>query len=405
MYKHIVKYLKGYYILQLQGGSTDRFFNICKNHGISFYSAKFDPNICVICIKACYYPMLDTYAKKCGITITVKKRSGLRYFFDKFKKIKIFIMICLMLFCLIKYAGLYIWEIDVSCHIIYTDVQLEKYIEEELVPIGTKRSEIDCDALEKLLRKEFKEIAWVSCDIDGSVLHVEFTETLQDKDIKEYQSPCNIVAVKDCVISKNIVNKGIVIAREGNEVKKGDVLISGVIDICNDYDEYISTEYISAQGYVYGIVKRDYSYEFDMRDYKKEYTGEKNSKIDIYFLGKVIKLPHPFYKNYEHGDVYSETNQLTLFSYDNLPFGIISTKSKEYELVEHTYTPDEAEKKAKLILENYINELRKKDVVILENNVKINIVDDKCISYGTIVTEELIGVPEDIILDDQGEEP
>ncbi len=60
---------------------------------------------------------------------------------------------------------------------------------------------------------------------------------------------------------------------------------------------------------------------------------------------------------------------------------------------------------AKLILENYINELRKKDVVILENNVKINIVDDKCISYGTIVTEELIGVPEDIILDDQGEEP
>ena len=45
-------------------------------------------------------------------------------------------------------------------------------------------------------------------------------------------------------------------------------------------------------------------------------------------------------------------------------------------------------------LELYIENLEKKGVEILENNVTIEIVEGKLISSGTIVAKELVGIPE-----------
>ena len=50
-----------------------------------------------------------------------------------------------------------------------------------------------------------------------------------------------------------------------------------------------------------------------------------------------------------------------------------------------------------------IDELGKKGVSILENNVTIEFVNNKCIISGIIVTEELISVPSELIIIEQGE--
>ena len=57
-----------------------------------------------------------------------------------------------------------------------------------------------------------------------------------------------------------------------------------------------------------------------------------------------------------------------------------------------------------LKLNSYIDELNKKGVEILENNVKIEVSDDICEAKGTIVTKEQIGIPADITIINQGED-
>ncbi|MCM1208512.1 MAG: sporulation protein, partial [Ruminococcus sp.] len=67
------------------------------------------------------------------------------------------------------------------------------------------------------------------------------------------------------------------------------------------------------------------------------------------------------------------------------------------------YTDEEAEEKAENKLQVYIDDLRKKGVEILENNVTISIRNGKCHADGHLVTSELVGIPSDISLFEQGE--
>ena len=49
-------------------------------------------------------------------------------------------------------------------------------------------------------------------------------------------------------------------------------------------------------------------------------------------------------------------------------------------------------------LQNYIENLRKKGVEILENNVTIKCDENRCIASGTLVVREKIGVPDPLIV-------
>ena len=55
-------------------------------------------------------------------------------------------------------------------------------------------------------------------------------------------------------------------------------------------------------------------------------------------------------------------------------------------------------------LQNYISELRKKGVEIIQNNVKIHIVNGRCIASGQIICKEQIGIAVPIDGESRGEE-
>lgn len=403
MLSAIVRYIKGYYLLVLHGGDVERLFNISKNHGAAFENIRQKNGKYYCRIPAKYYNDIVTYSKKAGVSVKVKRRVGLRYFFERYRKRKIFALCMLVFFAVLYYSTLFVWNIDVSCDGVYTDVQVKKYIEENHIPLGTRTKDVDCPALEKELRQAFPKIAWISCSLEGTCLTVTFTETVTPEEIRKSDEPCNIVAVKDAIVSQNIIHKGMVIARKGDEVKKGDVLITGVINVTNEYDELLETDYVSAEGEVYGIVEYNYMDEFDLSSYEKNYTGREDQSFCFIWFGNTGKIPNPFKKKYELFDTISESRQFKLFGYNYLPVGIASDKRREYTLERVTLDEKEAEKKAKKRLELYLDGLRKKGVVILENNVKIDIADGVLKAHGKIRCEELIGVPAEINIINQGE--
>lgn len=190
---------------------------------------------------------------------------------------------------------------------------------------------------------------------------------------------------------------------KGDEVKKGDVLISGTVNIYNDYDELLETNYVVADGEVYAIVEYNYIDEFDMNSYEKAYTGREKKTYAIMLNQKYIPLG--FKNNYDLYDEIINQYKLKMGTSIYLPVCFYEVYSKEYNTNPHILNDEEAKIKAEKRLNTYIDDLRKKGVEILENNVKILIIDGKCVSQGTIITKELIGVPDELTLINQGEEP
>ena len=404
MPEKIKKWLFGYAIIHVKGNEYNRFLNLCAKNNILLWSIVQGEDYVSGKIYSKDLKKLNSYAQKANVEISVKNKIGLPHLMYRYKKRKIFFICILLLIAAVYSFTLYIWDIKVYGETIYTKEQIIRDIKENYVKFGTLIKDVDCVKLEEELREKYDQIAWISCEIKGTQLIINITETIEPELIDLWEEPCNIVAVKDGIVTDIMVRSGIKVTEKAAEVKKGDILVTGAVNIYNDYDEYIETNYVVADADVYGIVKYQYNDSFPMSYYEKEYTGKKKKYYEL-MLGDKIYSIFDKESNFINEDIIVHDNKIKIGEYIYFPFTIKKTEIKEYNPVARTYTTEEAKEKAVDKLNIYIDNLKKKGVEILENNVTISIENDICTAKGTIVTKELIGVPETLNITEQGEEP
>ena len=393
MFDILLRWLKGYLFINLSGDAKERFIKICRLNDILLWKIKKKNENTCFCVSRKDYKKIEGYAKKTNCHIDINDKCGLPFFMYKYKKRKCFIIGVIFFMFLILYSNIFIWKINVSGSQIYTEEQVLNYIKTELVSPGTKKSEVNCEQIEFLLREKYDKIAWISCYIKGTEFYVEISDTIEPDKIEIMHEPCNIIAVKDATIVDMITKSGISVVENGERIEKGDVLITGVVEIYNDYDELVDINLVAADGFVYGETIYDYYDDFEIRHYEKEYTGNEVSYFSLAFADKMC-TPYIPKIEYLHYDIIVDTKDIKVNNTYTAPISFYKTTVKEYVPVAKAYTEQEATEKAKKRLELYIENLEKKGVEILENNVTIEIVEGKLISSGTIVAKELVGIPE-----------
>ncbi len=402
MYIKLIRWLKGYIKLNIEGTYKDRFINICTKNNVNMWGMNsYEKNITTYMLYN-DYKNSRKYIDKTDVSIQIIEKIGLPFLCKAYKKRYGFMLGIALFFFLIYSFTSYIWDINVIGESIYTKEEIVKNVRDNYVDIGTPIEDINCEELEKILRVEYDKVAWISCELKGTQLNIEITETIEQDTIKVSNNPCNIIAAKDGVVTKIVTRNGKTIKTIGEEVKKGDVIITGVINIYNDYDELIETNYVPSDGDVYAIVENEYYDEFDLEYYDKVYTGNETKGYSIFFMNKSYETKKANVE-YELYDTITSERKIKLGSSVYLPVVLYEITMKEYEAVPCSYTKEEAEEKAYKRMALYIDELGKKGVSILENNVTIEFVNNKCIISGIIVTEELISVPSELIIIEQGE--
>lgn len=402
MYIKLIRWLKGYIKLNIEGTYKDRFINICTKNNVNMWGMNScEKNITTYMLYN-DYKNTRKYIDKTDVSIQIIEKIGLPFLCKAYKKRYGFMLGIALFFFLIYSFTSYIWDINVIGESIYTKEEIVKNVRDNYVDIGTPIEDINCEELEKILRVEYDKVAWISCELKGTQLNIEITETIEQDTIKVSNNPCNIIAAKDGVVTKIVTRNGKTIKTIGEEVKKGDVIITGVINIYNDYDELIETNYVPSDGDVYAIVENEYYDEFDLEYYDKVYTGNETKGYSIFFMNKSYETKKTNVE-YELYDTITSERKIKLGSSVYLPVVLYEITMKEYEAVPCSYTKEEAEEKAYKRMALYIDELGKKGVSILENNVTIEFVNNKCIISGIIVTEELISVPSELIIIEQGE--
>ena len=175
------------------------------------------------------------------------------------------------------------------------------------------------------------------------------------------------------------------------EVKKGDILISGTIYIYDDYNEILETNYICADGDVYGKTEIIYDDYVSLSHYEKEETKEKKTYYSISLFGKTY-TPYTPKKNYTNQIETSEEISLRVGENLYLPLFFIKNQKIEYVPKLVNYSEEEAIFIMEERISEYQDNLIEKGVVILENNVKIYIENGVCYAKGNFVVVERIGL-------------
>lgn len=395
MFDILLRYFHGFAKIKIRGIHINRFINLCKARDIKLWDLEQKEDELFFFVAANDITRLKEPAAKTGSEMEVLKECGLKQFVRKNKKRIPFVIGVFLFAVLIYIQSLFIWNISVTGESDYTKDEILSHVNKLYVKTGTLKSKVDCEELEEQLRKDFEDIAWISCSLEGTKLSIEITETLNVFTDTSMKEPCNIIASKDCTISDIVTASGTPVVTAGTDVKKGDVLISGAVYLYDDNNEVLDTNYVSAEGEVYGICIYHYKNEISLSYYTKEYTGKSKK---YYSVGAFQYMFTPFVPDcpYENYDMLTDTANLHIGNSFFLPFLMEKTTLKEYQLKLETLSAEDACTKAQEKLNAYISNLQEKGVQIIENNVKIACDGDTCLAEGDIKVCQLIGIPKEL---------
>lgn len=327
----ILRLMKGYVEFCAEGGFPERFINLCNIRGINLWNVKNDGVKVVAFTTEREFEELKIPAENSGMTLKIIKSRGLKSFAKRHKWRCGAALGVVLAFSFWVFMSGYIWEVEVLA----TDgVNAEAFTESLAdlgVKVGARKSKIDIIQVQNKLMNEYSELLWVSINIFGGKAQVEMSEFIEQKEITDTNTPINIVAKKkgEIVLVKGY--NGVNAVKEGDNVTKGTLLISGVV---KNFD---GSEYFThAKGEVFAKTKNN---EKIICQYKSKAltTTQRESRYYLYVFS--LKIPLGLKTK---GEFLTESNKLLKSGETILPFGII--REDDFAKLKATveYSPKEA---------------------------------------------------------------
>ena len=371
----VIRYCKGYLSIRVWGYSTERFMNLCSNHNILLWDIENHGEYYTMCISIRGFYQLKSITRKTGTRVAITGRYGLPFLSIRMKKRKIFILGLLGSFLFWIFMAGYVWNIEIQGNFYVTEDVFRDFLEDNGVKPGIKKDVLDISALEKNIRNEYDIVTWTSARIEGTKLIIQVKENdvaivEESEDNREAQG-YHLVADKDGIITGIITRSGIPKVSEGMDVKKGDILVEGVIPIYNEDTTIKRYEYCKADADIMLKIRYDVTEKIKEKYEAKVYTGKQRNRAFLIINDKKLKLPD-FFAPYETYDVLEERTQIHLFDNYYLPIYFGKEQVREYVNEERTYTRDEVKVMFEERIQKIMQTLEEKGVQIIEKDVTIN---------------------------------
>ena len=357
--------------ISITGEQVERFFNLCSHHSINLYNIhKFENNYYASMDPACFFS-LKALAKKTNIKIKLVSKEGILFLISNIKKQCFFIVFPFVCFLALLLSSCFLWNVQINGNQSITQDMLRDYLQINGIHYGMLLKEIPLNQLKTDIRNEYPQINWVSIYLEGTTLQID----IKENDSTIYKTKTNnvrkdIIAPESGIIETMLVRTGTPCVSIGEEVKKGDVLIMGMIDIPSENGITKKSIPCSADGDVYLVYKKNINESLPLTYTSKEYTNRKSKNIELNFSNNSYNIPNsniPFL-NY---DVLTEEIPISLISILSLPVSIKQNTYYEYYNKESKYSVEECEKIMNQKLEEICKTFIEKGVQIIEKNVKI----------------------------------
>lgn len=387
MLMKLINWFRGFLCVNIRGVAPERFINLCCSKKIYIWDLVKTEEDYRFHISIKNYKKLRPVAKKTGIIPRITCRIGFPFIMHRYRKRKGFFIGFFICAILVYIMSLYIWNISILGGSKYTPEAMLKFLDEKHVYTGIMKNKVNCQEIEEEIRLAYKDIGWVSAEIKGTRLIIKITETNMPAPAGVAIDPSHIVATKNGIIKSIITRTGTPIVKEGDVVKKGDILVSGILPIKSDFDEILRYQPVVADADIICKSYYDYKDSFSMDYLQQDFTGKHKKGYYFILFGRKLFLYNPS-NSYDKYDIIVNEKTLHISDTFYLPFRYGSINSREYTQEKKKYTDEEAIALAETNLNRYFNRLSEKGVIITDNNVKITIENNSCITQGRILVEE-----------------
>ena len=349
MSKYFYKSLiMGFYGVCGEKGFFDGFINRCVNNGIPVRRINISNGKIYFYVPADFFEIVRENAVLSGVDLSITGLFGALPFIKKQKE-RLFLAAGIALALLfVSLMSSRVWDISVIGNEKVFSSEILSASQELGLKKGCLKKKIDVEEFQKeLIEKTDGKLIWASLNIEGMRAEIEVRETnIPEDDI--IGKPCNYIADFDGVIKLRRVYSGTPAVEPGSGVRKGDLLISGVIDY-----ETGESSFTEARGKVTAMhsvkVNEKKREKFNIRNYT-----ESKRFYSISFFNIEIN-PVKFLTKNKNREITKETKTLEIND-TVLPFAINKYTVAYFD----SDTVDDNNILLKLTLENYLSAVREK---------------------------------------------
>lgn len=331
-------FMRGYLKLTVRGEHVEAFINAVAEAGTPIWDVRpTGTHSAEFKLLLNDFKGLRPLLKRTGCRTRILERHGLPFRALRLLKRKVFVVGVVMFFAILMTLSSMVWNVSVEGNeTIASEDVLEAAKQEGVYPYQWIFRLKSLDKLSTDLTTRLPGTSWVGVERNGTSIQIQVVEASVPKK-PELLSPRHLVSTSDAVVTHIYAEKGLPKVQINSRVKKGDILISGVLG------DQENAKSVVAKGEVKGLVWHEYQIEVPLVKKRKIYTGEASKKSYLVLGNRAVQL-------WGYGDVPFEKHE-TLTMYDpltwrsrTLPFGWMTEKVMEVSETSHTITEEEAKK-------------------------------------------------------------
>ncbi|SHI88434.1 sporulation protein YqfD [Lutispora thermophila] len=379
-------YFCGYAIIIVKGIRIERFINLAVVNGIYLWDIeKIDYTTIKAKINIKDFFKLRSIVRKTDSNIQIIEKCGMPFKIKIMKRRKWFFLGLGALLVFIYILSSYIWMIEIEGLARIDEQAIIDNLSLEGLKVGAKKNKINKREIENRMLIRMPDLTWMGIQIKGTKAFITVVEKKPEPQLIDRDEPCDIIASKDGVIDKILVLNGDGMVKDGDTVKKGQILVSGTIIRDN-----ISERYVHSMAEVHARTWYEDVEEIPYRQIKYKKTGRTFRTYSMEIINRKLernkKIP---FENYN-----KSSREIYLFNFGSYVFPIKLIITRYEELVSVTKIIDEEE--AKAICEKRLNARIKlqipENAIVLNNRIEYFTNDNSLIGKIYVEVMEDIGV-------------
>lgn len=346
----VINYLSGYHKVKVESSYAERVINQLMRNNINYWELRREESgELVFFISHKEYKLLSDIIDKNSCKVYDVYVKGLPFVLKRYRKRYGMIAGFAVFLAVLNVSSLFIWDIKVVSKTDLSHEQIISNLNELGCGVGTYIPAVDFDELCYKYVQTYEDCGWISVNVKGTTAEVELRPRVKAPEKDE--SPCNLVAAYDGMIEEFAIFKGKSHISVGSVVKKGDLLVSGIVE-----DKNGSLRIVRSSGVVYAKTNHTFEVVVPYEHKEKVYKDNSVKKRSILFFGREFKL---FLKKFEPNEKYeanTDISGLVLFGVIKLPMSLKTEIYREITYASATYSEEEAAEIADEQMDTMISE-------------------------------------------------
>jgi len=356
MYRQFVSLLRGSVRVRARSAFPERVLNVCAARGIPFRDPKFlGAEELIFSVDRRDWRRLRAACADLGAEAQIERAAGLPFALGRLRRRSALLAGAAFCAMLLAVNSCFIWDLQVEGNGAVPKEKILRVLAEYGVRRGAFAYSIRQHDLCNRALPRLPELAWLTVNTRGCRATVIVRVRVPKPEIVNESAPTNVVAARDALVTEVRALDGEAKVLRGATVRRGQLLISGVVETDDVEQPVVGTRWLAGKGEVRGRTWYELSTKIPLCAELKTPAGKSVRTYAVLWGEKRIKFRIKETSNLSAGyDKIIARNQWTLPGGLVLPVTWVTETCTPYGVTRVERTRDEARALGRAALERYL---------------------------------------------------